>query len=353
MSDQKEKKHAMEYRFLGRSGLKVSVLSFGAWTTWGLSVGDDEAFACMKAAYDAGCNFFDNAEAYGDGKAETVMGKCIKKLEVPRSELVISTKIFWGGKGVNQRGLSRKHIIEGTKASLARLQLEYVDLMFCHRPDPQTPMEETLRAMNYIIEQGWSFYWGTSEWSADQITEAIHLSQKLGLIAPIMEQPQYSMLHRTRFEVEYSRLYTDFGYGTTIWSPLASGLLTGKYSSDKFPTDSRLGGNDSYKWLKDQLLSGTGMNGLEEKNFDGILKKVDGLLPIAKSLNCSLAQLAVAWCVANPNVSTVITGASKVSQIVENFAALEVVPKLTPQVLQQIEAVLGNKPKQVFNFRNF
>jgi len=352
-TDNKEKKNTMEYRFLGRSGLRVSVLSFGAWTTWGLNVGDDEAFACMKAAYDAGCNFFDNAEAYGDGKAEIVMGKCIKKLGLPRSELVISTKIYWGGKGVNQRGLSRKHIIEGTKASLSRLQLDYVDLLFCHRPDPQTPMEEIVRAMDFVINQGWCFYWGTSEWSSAQIMESVHVAQKLGLIAPIMEQPQYSMLHRTRFESEYSCLYKELGYGTTIWSPLASGLLTGKYSSDKFPSDSRLGGNESYKWLKVQLLNGTGMNGLEEKNFDAILKKIDGLLPIAKSLQCTLAQLSIAWCAANPNVSTVITGASKVSQIEENFAALKIIPKLTPEVMQQIESVLNNKPKQVINFREF
>jgi len=341
----------MEYRFLGRSGLKVSILSFGAWTTWGISVGDDEAFACMKAAYEAGCNFFDNAEAYGDGKAEVVMGKCIKKLAAPRSELVISTKLFWGGKNVNHRGLSRKHIIEGTKASLSRLQLDYVDLLFCHRPDPQTPMEETVRAMDFVVNQGWAFYWGTSEWSSEQIMEASLTASKLGLVAPIMEQPQYSMLHRTRFEVEYNRLYKELGYGTTIWSPLASGLLTGKYSSSNFPSDSRLGGNADYKWLKDQLLSGNGMNGLEEKNFDTILKKVDGLLPIAKSLNCTLAQLAIAWCIANPNVSSVITGASKVSQIEENFASLDVVPKLTPQIMEKIEEVLANKPKNVRNFR--
>jgi len=201
------------------------------------------------------------------------------------------------------------------------------------------------------VNQGWAFYWGTSEWSSEQIMVASLTASTLGLVAPLMEQPQSSMLHRTRFEVEYNRLYKELGYGTTIWSPLASGLLTGKYSSSNFPSDSRLGGNADYKWLKDQLLSGNGMNGLEEKNFDTILKKVDGLLPIAKSLNCTLAQLAIAWCIANPNVSSVITGASKVSQIEENFASLDVVPKLTPQIMEKIEEVLANKPKNVRNFR--
>jgi voltage-dependent potassium channel beta subunit len=260
--DEKKEKPKMEYRFLGKSGLRVSAISYGAWVTWGLSIDDDEAFACMKAAYDAGCNFFDNAEGYGSGKAEVTMGKCLKRLDVDRSELIISTKIFWGGPGVNQRGLSRKHIIEGTNACLRRLQLEYVDLLFCHRPDPHVPIEETVRAMNYLIDQGKTFYWGTSEWSADQIMEAHHVAKKLGLVGPTMEQPQYSMLHRTRMEQEYARMFKEIGLGTTIWSPLASGLLTGKYSGKQFPSDSRLGGSADYKWLKDQLLSGEGMNGL-------------------------------------------------------------------------------------------
>jgi len=322
--------------------------------TFGNQTSEDDAFKCMKEAYDAGCNFFDNAEVYGGGEAEKVMGECLKKLNVDRSELVVSTKIFWGGKGVNQRGLSRKHVIEGMKAALGRLQLEYVDLVFCHRPDPETPMEETVRAMDYVINKGWAFYWGTSEWSAAQITSAIGIAEKLGLIAPMMEQPQYSMLHRTRFEKEYSGLYKDYGYGTTIWSPLASGLLTGKYDNlEKPPADSRLSGQGPYKWLKDQLLSGKGMNGLEEKNLDTILQKVKALAPIAKQLNCTVAQLAIAWCLINPNVHTVITGASKIEQVRENFASLQVVPKLTPSVIQQIETVLNNKPVQVANWREF
>jgi len=329
-------------------------LSLGAWVTWGVQIDFPTAFACMKEAFDLGCNFFDNAEVYGSGEAEKVMGKCIKELKVDRSELVISTKIFWGGKGVNQRGLSRKHIIEGTKASLARLQLEYVDLLFCHRPDPDTPMEETVRAMDFVINKGWALYWGTSEWSAVQITEAIGIANKLGLIAPIMEQPQYSMLHRTRFEKEYSCLHKDYGYGQTIWSPLASGLLTGKYDNlEKPPANSRLSGEGAYKWLKDQLMSGKGMNGLEEKNVDTILEKVKGLKPIANDLGCTVAQLAIAWCLMNPNVSSVITGASKVEQVKENFAALQLVPKLTLSIQQQIENVLNNKPVQVLNWREF
>jgi voltage-dependent potassium channel beta subunit len=260
---------------------------------------------------------------------------------------VISTKIFWGGSGPNDQGLSRKHIIEGTNAALKRLQLDYVDLIFCHRPDINTPIEETVRAMNHVIDQGKAYYWGTSEWSAQQITEACRVAQQLHLIAPIMEQPQYSMLHRTRFEVEYAPLYRDFGYGTTIWSPLASGLLSGKYSADpeKFPEGSRLALQDGSKWIREQLLSGQGMNGLEEKCFDTILKKVDGLRPIADKLGCTLAQLCLAWCVKNQNVSTVITGASRVSQVEENFKSLQVVPKLTGDVLEEIEKVLQNKPK--------
>jgi len=349
--EDKKEKIKMEYRQLGRSGLRVSAISFGAWVTWGLSVSDDDAFACMKAAFDSGCNFFDNAEGYGSGKAETTMGKCIKRLNVERSELVISTKIFWGGAGVNQRGLSRKHVIEGVNASLKRLQLEYVDLVFCHRPDPSTPIEETIRAMNYLINAGKVFYWGTSEWTADQLMEAHYLSEKLGLIGPTMEQPQYSMLHRSRMELEYARLFKDTSLGTTIWSPLASGLLTGKYSGGKFPEDSRLGGNADYKWLKDQLLSGEGMNGLEEKDVDLILKKVDNLLPIAKRLDCTLAQLAIAWCLKNSNCSSVITGASKVSQVHENFQSLAVVGKLTVSVMDEIEKVLNNKPKPVKDWR--
>jgi len=341
----------MEYRYLGNSGLRLSVIGFGAWVTWGSQVDDEIAFQCMKKAFDHGCNFFDNAEVYASGKAEETMGRCIQRLGVPRSELVISTKIFWGGKGVNQRGLSRKHIIEGMKDSLKRLQLEYVDLIFCHRPDFHTPMEEVVRAMNWIIEQGWAFYWGTSEWSAAEIMEAHEIAKNLRLISPVMEQPQYNMLHRTRFEKEYLPLYEKMKLGTTIWSPLASGVLTGKYKGKDFEPDTRLGLNNQSKWLREDLLDGKGLNGLEEKDFGACLAKAEGLKPIAAKLGCTLAQLALAWCAKNPHVTTVITGASKVEQVEENFKVITIIPKLTPEILNEIEDVLKNKPTPVRDFR--
>jgi len=347
----------MQYRYLGNSGLRVSILSLGAWVNFGSKTDNDLAYQCFKTAYQSGCNFFDNAEVYAAGKAETAMGVCIKQLQqelnAKRSDLVISTKIFWGGPGPNDQGLSRKHIIEGLDASLKRLQLDYVDIVFCHRPDIGVPLEETVRAMTHVINQGKSMYWGTSEWPATQIAEATLLARQLGLIAPIAEQPQYSMLHRTRFENEYFSLYKDYKYGTTIWSPLACGLLAGRYNSvdpSQFPQDSRLT-HESTKWLRDQLLSGEGLNGLEERDFATILRKVEELKPIAKELNCSLAQLALAWCLCNENVSTVITGASRVEQVEENFRALEVLPKLKGDVLQRIETVLANKPRPPKNFR--
>jgi len=348
----------MEYRFLGKTGLRVSVLSLGAWVTYGSQVDETEiAYQCMRKAYENGCNFFDNAEVYASGKAESVMGDVIKRLykdlNIKRSDLVISTKVFWGGSGPNDQGLSRKHIIEGVTASLQRLQLDYVDIVFAHRPDSQTPLEETVRAFNYLIDQGKTFYWGTSEWSSAEILAASQIAQRLGLVGPVAEQPQYSLLHRTRFEREYDILFKELGYGTTIWSPLASGLLTGKYSLDEksFPEGSRLALQDNNKWLREQLLSGKGLNGLEEKDFESILKKVDGLRPIAEQLGVTLAQLALAWTVTNKNVSTVITGASRPSQVEENFKVLEIVPKLTPEVLEQIEKVFQNKPEPVTNFR--
>jgi len=280
------------------------------------------------------------------------MGRCIKRLNLARSKLVISTKLFWGGKDLNENGLSRKHIIEGMTESLKRLQLDYVDLVFCHRPDPTTPIEETVRAMDWLINQGKAFYWGTSEWSADQIIEAVQVAKSLKLIAPIMEQPQYSMLHRTRVEQEYSRLYKEIKLGTTIWSPLASGLLTGKYNDKTFASDTRLGRDNQMKWLKAQLVNNEGINQLEEKNFDVILAKVDKLKPIAEKLGCTLSQLSIAWCVKNPHVSTVITGASKVEQLVENFKSLTFVPKLTPEILEEIEKALENKPKPVKEYKS-
>ena len=324
----------MEYRFLGKSGLKVSALSFGAWVTFGDQIGEDVAYAAMKAAYDAGVNFFDNAEVYSQGKAETMMGNVIKKAGWTRSDLVVSTKIFWGGNGPNDKGLSRKHIVEGTDAALKRLQMEYVDLIFCHRPDLYTPIEETVRAMNHVIHQGKAFYWGTSEWSAEQIREAYRIARQEHLIPPLMEQPQYNMLHRDRVEKEYALLYDEIGLGTTIWSPLASGLLTGKYNKG-IPDGTRLSLPD-YEWLKKRILSEEG-----QKNID----KVRKLEPIANDLEISLPQLALAWCLKNPNVSTVITGASKPEQVTENMKTLDVVGKLTGDVMEKIETVLDNRPK--------
>lgn len=324
----------MEYRHLGSSGLLVSALSLGAWVTYGEQVGEDVAYACMKAAYDAGVNFFDNAEGYGAGKAEIVMGNVIKKAGWKRSDLVISTKIFWGGAGPNDRGLSRKHIIEGANAALKRLQMDYVDLIFCHRPDPQTPIEETVRAMSSLIDQGKAFYWGTSEWSAVQIMEAYGIARREHLYPPQMEQPEYHMFHRVRVEREYARLYKEIGLGTTIWSPLASGLLTGKYNQG-IPSSTRVT-LPGYEWLREEF---------EKESTKKNIEKVKQLMPVADDLGCTMAQLALAWCLKNPNVSAVITGASKPQQVVENMKALDVVAKLTEPVMARIEAILGNKPE--------
>ncbi|KAI8898969.1 NADP-dependent oxidoreductase domain-containing protein [Globomyces pollinis-pini] len=326
---------SMEYRFLGNSGLKVSVLSLGGWVTYGKQVGNDATFECMEAAYNAGINFFDTAEVYANGESERVMGQAIKKFNWSRTSLVISTKIYWGGSGVNDKGLSRKHIIEGLKASLKRLELDYVDLVYAHRPDDLTPMEEIVRAFNWCIEQGLAFYWGTSEWSAEQLTDACRVADQLGLIRPLMEQPQYNMFHRERFEKEYEPLYRKFKLGTTIWSPLASGILTGKYLSD-IPADSRLALDDPImKRIAGSL-----------KTDEGLAKseKVRKLMVIAKELDCTVAQLALAWCVKNPNVSSVITGASRVSQVTENIACLKVVPKLTKEIMDRIDVILDNAP---------
>ena len=330
----------MDYRGLGASGLKVSALSFGAWVTFGIQISDEVAYDCMRKAFDAGVNFFDNAEAYGSGKAESVMGKIIKKAGWKRSELVISTKIFWGGEGPNQRGLSRKHLLEGTLASLDRLQLEYVDLLFCHRADSQTPIEETVRAMSHLIDRGLALYWGTSEWSAEQVRQAHSIARRHDLIPPTMEQPQYNMFHRERVEKEYLRLYDDIGLGLTIWSPLASGLLTGKYN-DGVPSGSRLE-TRGYEWLKDQVLGEKGLQNLE---------KVRRLQPIAADLDCTLAQLGLAWCLKNPNVSTVITGASRPGQVEENMKTLEVVDRLSADVIERLEEVLDNKPEPETDWR--
>jgi len=313
---------------------------------------------CMTKALRLGCNFFDAAEVYADGQAESVMGRWVKDIEAKglarRSDLVISTKIFWGGAmaGVkgnpNAVGLSRKHLLEGMKDSLQRLQLDYVDLVFCHREDLSTPIEETVRAMSFIVDKGQALYWGTSEWSPTAIATAIQIARRLGLHEPVMEQPQYSALHREVFEVDYQPLFAEYGYGTTIWSPLASGLLTGKYSGGVFPEGSRLA-HAQNAWLKAQLVDGqdgadNGINGLEVQEPKKALDMADRLAPIAAKVGCTQTQLALAWCLKNGDVSTVITGASRVEQVEENFAALAFVDKLTPAVMAEIDTALGNKP---------
>jgi voltage-dependent potassium channel beta subunit len=320
----------VEYRRLGRAGIKLSALSLGAWVTYGGQVGEQVAQECMAAAYDAGVNFFDNAEAYAGGNAEVVMGNVIKQLGWRRESIVVSTKIFWGGDGPNDLGLSHKHIVEGVNSALKRLQLDYVDLVFCHRPDPDTPIEETVRAMDIVIKQGKAFYWGTSEWSAVEIMRADALARQYGLTPPTMEQPQYNMFTRERFEHEYGLLYSELGYGTTIWSPLASGLLTGKYN-DGIPAGSRAT-LPGYEWLRKDVLN------------EEAIAKVRQLAPIAGDLGCTLAQLGLAWCLTNPHVSTVITGASNAKQVTENMRALEVAPLLTGEVLDRIEGILKNNP---------
>jgi voltage-dependent potassium channel beta subunit len=320
----------MNYRRLGRAGIKVSELSLGAWVTYGGQVGEEVARDCMVAAYEAGVNFFDNAEGYAGGNAETVMGNVIKSQGWRREDLVVSTKIFWGGSGPNDTGLSHKHIIEGTNAALKRLQMEYVDLIFCHRPDPNTPIEETVRAMDIIIKQGKAFYWGTSEWSAAEIMRADAVARQYGLTPPTMEQPQYNMFVRERFEKEYAPVFKELGYGTTIWSPLASGLLSGKYN-DGIPADSRAA-LQGYEWLQ---------KGITPERVE----KVRALKPIADELGATMSQFALAWCLKNPNVSTVITGASRAQQVTENMKALEIAPKITDEVLALVEEVLQNKPQ--------
>jgi len=332
----------MEYRRLGKSGLKVSALSFGAWVTFGNQLDVDDALAIMAAAYDRGCNFFDNAEVYARGQAETIMGKALQKAGWRRDSYTVSSKVFGGAVDDPtpiQRGLSRKHIFEACHQAIERLQCDYLDLYFCHRPDREVPIEETVRAMSELIWRGDVLYWGTSEWSAQEIMEAYSVARQYNLIPPTMEQPEYNMFHRYRFENEYARLYHEdtVGLGTTIWSPLASGFLTGKYNNG-IPEDSRLN-LPGYEWLKERLMSEEG----QEK-----LAKVKELAKVADELNTSMPKLALAWCLKNPNVSTIITGASKVSQVEENFEAVDLVPQLTDDVMEKIEAILDNTHEHLY-----
>lgn len=327
----------MNYRRLGKWGIQVSELSLGSWLTFGKQISDDTAKELMVTAYDNGINFFDNAEVYANGKAEEVMGKILKDTAWARDTYVVSTKVFWGGSKPNQSGLSRKHIMEGIDNSLRRLQMEYVDLFFCHRPDPNTPIEETVFAMNDVVRSGKAFYWGTSEWSAAEISEAHKIARQYNLIAPAMEQPQYNMVARKRFEQEYAHLYSEYGMGTTIWSPLASGLLTGKYNSGRPEESTRLDMQDMAN-LRERL---TGDNDNAKANIEKTIK----LTALAADLGISMTHLALAWCLKNPNVSTVITGASKVTHLLDNLKAIDAVEKLSPEVMAKIEGILQNKPQ--------
>lgn len=320
----------MEYRRLGDSGVKVSVLGFGSWVTFDNQLDVDLALECMQAAHDAGCNFFDNAEAYAGGKSETIMGRALRELGWPRWSYVVTTKLFWGihGSDPNMRNtLNRKYLMQAIDGSLERFGLDFVDVVYCHRADPDTPMEETVWAMSDMVSQGKANYWGTSEWSADEIRHAIDIAERHHLHKPVTEQSQYNLLERDKVETEYARLFADTGYGNTIWSPLASGLLTGKYR-DGIPDDSRAA-LSGYGWLAERM-----------SDADAIAK-IERLRPIADRLDCSMAQLALAWCTKHPMVSSVITGASRASQVVENMDALDVIPHLTDEIADEMVQAVG------------
>jgi voltage-dependent potassium channel beta subunit len=331
----------MEFRYLGSSGLKVSALSLGSWITFGIQKGPKEAYDCMKTAFDMGCNFFDCAEGYGAGNAETIMGEVLHDSGWKRSDYILSTKLFFGGSGVNDVGLSRKHIVEGIDASLSRLQTDYVDLIYCHRPDIHTPIDETIRAMNYVINSGKALYWGTSEWSACQIMEAYFVARKEHLIPPTMEQAEYNMFHRERVEKEYVPLYERFGMGMTTYSPLASGILSGKHSYGRTLENTRFN-LEEFKWLREKL---TGNDARES------FQKLEKISSIATDLGCTTAQLALAWCLTNPQIHSVVTGASVASQVQENMEAINIAERLTLDWREKIELVLNNKPTAEKNWR--
>ncbi|GET34701.1 NADP-dependent aryl-alcohol dehydrogenase [Prolixibacter bellariivorans] len=324
----------MEYRRLGKSGLKLSTLSLGSWVTFHQQIDDSKADMLMGLAYERGINFFDNAEAYAMGESEKMMGRVLKKKQWDRTSYVVSSKVFFGIHGENnkptQRGLSRKHLVEACNEALQRLQTDYLDLYFCHRPDKETPIEEVVWTMNHLIQQGKILYWGTSEWSAAEIMEAFMVAEKYRLIGPTMEQPQYNLFERTKLEKDYLTIFKDVGLGTTIWSPLASGLLTGKYN-DGIPEGSRLD-DKKMEWLKNNILN------------DDKIERVRNLKKVADDLGTSLATLSIAWTISNPNVTTTILGATKKEQLEENLKALEVYPKLTPDVKDRIDEIMGTKP---------
>ena len=325
----------MEYRRLGKSGLQLSIVSFGSWVSFKNQVDDKMADELMGIAYENGINYFDNAEAYANGESENIMGRVLKMKNWDRSSFTVSSKVFFGIHGKenkpNQKGLSRKHVIEACHEALQRLQVDYLDLYFCHRPDKNTPIEETVWAMNTLIQQGKILYWGTSEWSGAEIMEAHRVAQEFKLIGPTMEQPQYNLFERENVEKEYARIYETVGLGTTIWSPLASGLLSGKYNKG-IPEGSRLALKEM-SWLKDKVLA------------DDKIEKVKQLSKIAKKLDASTASLSIAWCIKNPHVTTAILGATKKEQLMENLKSIEVMEKLTPEVLEKIENIFQSKPK--------
>jgi voltage-dependent potassium channel beta subunit len=324
----------MEYRRLGRSGLQLSVLSFGSWVTFHKQIDDSIADELMGMAYDSGINFFDNAEAYALGESEKMMGRVLQKKNWDRTSYVMSSKAYFGWRGKNnkpnQTGLSRKHLTEACHEALQRLQVDYLDLFFCHRPDPTVPIEEVVWTMHNLIQQGKILYWGTSQWSGAEIMEAHRVAQQYSLIGPAMEQPQYNMFERYKMEMDYIPVFQNVGLGTTIWSPLAAGFLTGKYN-EGVPEGSRLA-IKGFDWLKERWLQ-------EDK-----LQKVKKLGTLANRLGVSLASLAIAWTIKNPHVTTAILGATKKEQLQENLKALDVLPMLTPDVLEEIEKILQNKP---------
>jgi len=322
----------MRYRRLGRSGLQVSELSLGSWLTFGKQIGDNDAEALMRTAYENGINFFDNAEIYSRGESERVMGRILNRSDWPRDTWIVSSKAYFGagGKLPTQIGLHRKHLVEACIAALQRLQVEYLDLFFCHRPDKNTPIEETVWTMHQLIMQGKVLYWGTSEWSAQEIMEAHMIARQHHLIGPVMEQPQYNMFHRQKVEVEFDQVYKTVGLGTTIWSPLASGLLTGKHKET--PAEGSRFAMEGLDWLR------------EREWKQDRMEKVERLKPIAQDLEMSLPVLALAWCLKNPNVSTVILGASRTGQLIENLKAVEAQDRLTGEAMDRIAKVLDNEP---------
>jgi len=323
----------MEYRRLGKSGLQVSELSFGSWITFGNQIGDDTSENLMKIAYDAGVNFFDNAEVYANGESERVMGNILKKFNWPRDTYAVSSKVFFGAGGSlpTQKGLHRKHVVEACHDGLKRLQVDYLDLYFCHRPDKNTPIEETVWTMHNLITQGKILYWGTSEWSAQEIMEAHMAAQRYNLIGPVMEQPQYNMLVREKVEVEFKQIYKTVGLGTTTWSPLASGVLSGKYL-DGADAESRLQRAELH-WLKDRLMA------------EQTIAKIKKLQAFSKEIGLSMPHLSIGWCLKNPDVSTVILGASKTTQLEENLKVTNYMDKFTPEVMERLETILENKPQ--------